>query len=138
MCVAYVCKPHTHTKSKKENFFETWSLHSPGSPGTHYVDQAGLEFNREPPAFASRALGLRVCATMPSTFFNCRYTIGQWDLSATVIALVGISMAASVKVMLSPSWLPSCSFCSGKRWMQKAAMGLLSGANAFSFIQIYV
>jgi hypothetical protein len=33
------------------------SLYSPGCPGTHFVDQAGLEL-RNPPASASRVLGL--------------------------------------------------------------------------------
>jgi hypothetical protein len=32
------------------------SLYSPGCPGTHSVDQAGLEL-RNPPASASRVLG---------------------------------------------------------------------------------
>jgi hypothetical protein len=38
------------------------SLCSPGCPGTHSVDQAGLEF-RDPPASASRVLGLKVSAS---------------------------------------------------------------------------
>jgi hypothetical protein len=41
------------------------SLYSPGCPGTHSVDQAGLEL-RNLPAFASRVLGLKACATTPS------------------------------------------------------------------------
>jgi hypothetical protein len=50
-------------------FFETGFLciDSPGCPGTHFVDQAGLEL-RNPPASASRVLGLKACATMPSFF----------------------------------------------------------------------
>jgi hypothetical protein len=39
-------------------------LYSPGFPGTHFLDQAGLEL-RNPPASASQVLGLKVCATMP-------------------------------------------------------------------------
>jgi hypothetical protein len=35
---------------------------SPGCPGTHSVDQAGLEL-RNPPASASQVLGLKVCTT---------------------------------------------------------------------------
>jgi hypothetical protein len=31
-------------------------------PGTHFVDQAGLEL-RNPPASASQVLGLKACAT---------------------------------------------------------------------------
>jgi hypothetical protein len=38
------------------------SLCSPGYPGTHSVDQAGLEL-RNPPASASQVLGLKVCVT---------------------------------------------------------------------------
>jgi hypothetical protein len=45
-------------------FQDRVSLCSPGCPGTHYVDQAGLEL-RNPPASASRVLGLKSCATMP-------------------------------------------------------------------------
>jgi hypothetical protein len=37
-------------------------LYSPGYPGTHFVDQAGLEL-RNPTASASQVLGLKVCAT---------------------------------------------------------------------------
>ena len=37
-------------------------LCSPGCPGTHFVDQAGLEL-RNPPASASQVLGLKACTT---------------------------------------------------------------------------
>jgi hypothetical protein len=43
-------------------FFKTEFLCSPGCPGTHSVDQAGLEL-RNPPASASQVLGLKACAT---------------------------------------------------------------------------
>jgi hypothetical protein len=49
--------PHPHPRDRV-------SLCSPGCPGTHSVDQAGLEL-RNPPASASRVLGLKVCATTP-------------------------------------------------------------------------
>jgi hypothetical protein len=42
------------------------SLYSPSCPGTHFVDQAGLEL-RNPPASASRVLGLKACATTPGS-----------------------------------------------------------------------
>ena len=38
-----------------------------GSPGAHFVDQAGLEL-RNSPASASQVLGLKACATMPGMF----------------------------------------------------------------------
>jgi hypothetical protein len=37
-------------------------LRSPGCPGTHPVDQAGLEL-RDPPGFASQVLELKTWAT---------------------------------------------------------------------------
>jgi hypothetical protein len=45
-------------------FRDSVSLCSPGCPGTHSIDQAGLEL-RNPPASASRVLGLKACATTP-------------------------------------------------------------------------
>jgi hypothetical protein len=46
------------------------SLCSPSCPGTHSVDQAGLEL-RNMPASTSRVLGLKACAT----------TARHWKLS---------------------------------------------------------
>jgi hypothetical protein len=43
-------------------FWDSVSLYNPGCPGTHSVDQAGLEL-RNPPASASQVLGLKACAT---------------------------------------------------------------------------
>jgi hypothetical protein len=43
-------------------FRDKVSLCSPGCPGTHFVDQAGLEL-RNPPAVATQVLGLKACAT---------------------------------------------------------------------------
>jgi hypothetical protein len=43
-------------------FQDRVSLYSPGCPGTHFVDQAGLKL-RNPPASASQVLRLKVCAT---------------------------------------------------------------------------
>ena len=45
-------------------FRDRVSLCSPGCPGTHSVDQAGLEL-RNQPASASQVLGLKACTTMP-------------------------------------------------------------------------
>jgi hypothetical protein len=45
-------------------FQDRVSLYSLGCPGTHFVDQAGLEL-RDPPASASQVLGLKACATTP-------------------------------------------------------------------------
>ena len=43
-------------------FRDRVSLCSPGCPGTHSVDQA---IDRDPPASASRVLGLKACTTTP-------------------------------------------------------------------------
>jgi hypothetical protein len=50
-------------------FRDRVSLYSPGCPGTHFVDQAGLEL-RNLPASTSRVLGLKACATMPGPYVN--------------------------------------------------------------------
>ena len=62
----------TYLHTRTRGFFGVWfllllfrdrvSLCSPGCPGTHSVDQAGLKL-RNPPASASRVLGLKVCTT---------------------------------------------------------------------------
>jgi hypothetical protein len=48
-------------------FKDKVSLWSLGWPKIHYLDQAGLELTRDPPASASWVLGLKACAT---TFSN--------------------------------------------------------------------
>jgi hypothetical protein len=48
-------------------FRDRVSLYSPGCPGTHFVDQAGLQL-RNLPASASQVLGLKVCATTARLF----------------------------------------------------------------------
>ena len=48
-------------------FFETGFLCSPGCPGTHSIDQAGLEL-RNLPVSASQVLGLKACTTTPIMF----------------------------------------------------------------------
>ena len=71
-CAWYVCtnaytRAHTHTHYCLLVYFffffrDRVSLCSPGCPGTHSVDQAGLEL-RNLPASASQVLGLMVCTT---------------------------------------------------------------------------
>jgi hypothetical protein len=63
------------SETQRNLFFFFWffrdrvSLCSHGCPGTHSVDQAGLEL-RNPPASASRELRLKVCATTPGSEKN--------------------------------------------------------------------
>jgi hypothetical protein len=74
------------------------SLYSPGCPGTHFVDQAGLEL-RYPPASASRVLGLKTCTTTPGAsvsswkrkiFMNDQPNSGSPELGWTW--LMGLSL----------------------------------------------
>ena len=62
LCVCVLCtlKP----RGEFFFFFKISFLCSPCYPGTHSVDQAGLEL-RGPPASASQVLGLKLCATTP-------------------------------------------------------------------------
>ena len=55
-------------------FRDRVSLCSPGCPGTHFVDQAGLKL-RNPPASAPQVLGLKACATTarPEILFFKKY-----------------------------------------------------------------
>jgi hypothetical protein len=53
-------------------FRDRVSLCSPGCPGTHFVDQGGLEL-RNPPASASQVLGLKERHHRPACFIG-RYT----------------------------------------------------------------
>jgi hypothetical protein len=53
--------PHTHPQPPPPP--DIISLYSPGCPGTHSVDQAGLEL-RNPPASTSQVLGLKACITI--------------------------------------------------------------------------
>uniref|UniRef100_A0A8C6I9J9 Translationally-controlled tumor protein n=1 Tax=Mus spicilegus TaxID=10103 RepID=A0A8C6I9J9_MUSSI len=62
-------------------FRDRVSLCSSGCPGTHSVDQGGLEL-RNPPASASRVLGLKACTTTPGTNFN-NYSFGFFLLVKT-------------------------------------------------------
>jgi hypothetical protein len=56
-------------------FWVRVSLCSPGCPGAHSVDQAGLEL-RNLPASASRVLGLKAWATTPS--WSGHLTVQGW------------------------------------------------------------
>jgi hypothetical protein len=54
-------------------FRDRVSLCSPGCPGTHSVDQTGLEL-RNPPTSASQVLGLKACTTTAWHFiFVCLF-----------------------------------------------------------------
>jgi hypothetical protein len=63
-------------------FRDRVSVYSPGCPGTHFVDQAGLELINLP-ASASRVLELKAWATTPRwiTPFLLALSLGEiWDI----------------------------------------------------------
>jgi hypothetical protein len=67
LSLEYYCCEQTPWPRQLFFLFFRWdrvSLCSPGCPGTHSVDQAGLKL-RNPPASASWVLGLKACATTP-------------------------------------------------------------------------
>jgi hypothetical protein len=75
-------------------FRDRVSLCSPGCPGTHFVDQAGLEL-RNLPASASQVLGLKACTT------TARLMV-QVLLSAQDVAWTGGLYALKAKSKKTP------------------------------------
>jgi hypothetical protein len=73
-------------------FRDRVSLYSPGCPGTHFVDQAGLEL-RDPPASASQVLGLKACATTPSVYFV--FETGSHSLAQAVLSSLCLAFLTS-------------------------------------------
>jgi hypothetical protein len=65
-------------------FRDRVSLCSPGCPGTHSVDQAGLKL-RNPPASASQMLGLEACATTSTAFGTFFFNHSERRACANVI-----------------------------------------------------
>jgi hypothetical protein len=54
---------------------------SPGCPGTHSVDQAGLKL-RNPPVSASQVLGLKACTATPGYVCVCLHVCEYMCLCA--------------------------------------------------------
>jgi hypothetical protein len=66
-------------------FRDRVSLCIPGCPGTHFVDQAGLEL-RNLPAFASQVLGLKARATTACQILSFNH-LGSKTASKMVLFL---------------------------------------------------
>jgi hypothetical protein len=72
-----VCSAHSDGSKRISVlvFRDRVSLYSPGCPGTHFVNQAGLEL-RNLPASASQVLGLKACTTTPGkNFFFANFVV---------------------------------------------------------------
>jgi hypothetical protein len=71
------------------------SLCSPGCPGTHFVDQAGLEL-RNPPASASQVLGLKACMRHYHPAYFAFYKEIEKSLLYTDIRVLDVEVIAIV------------------------------------------
>jgi hypothetical protein len=91
-------------------FWGRVSLCSPDCPGTHSVDQAGLELISDPPASASLVLGLKACATAALwlSLFDCLTKIStfwfyQWRVGSQMLGGKPASSERQRKAPIGPS-----------------------------------
>jgi hypothetical protein len=82
-------------------FRDRVSLYSPGCPGSHSVDQAGLEL-KNLPASASQVLGLKACAT------NARALYFIFETGFLCVALVALQTTLASKSEISLPLPPEC------------------------------
>jgi hypothetical protein len=99
-------------------FRDRVSLCSPGYPGTHFVDQAGLEL-RNPLASASRVLGLKVCTTMP----GCYLLLWLVDSVLTNFSLGAGEMAQRLRALTALPEILSSVFQQSHGGSQPSVMG---------------
>jgi hypothetical protein len=79
------------------------SLYSPGCPGTHFVDQAGLKL-RNPPASASRVLGLKVCTTTARLLWVFVVVVGNGGQDLCV----AVNLELAVQTRWALNLFPKC------------------------------
>jgi hypothetical protein len=97
-------------------FRDRLSLCSSGCPGTHSVDQAGLEL-RNPPASASRVLGFKgVRHHCPADkifffFFLCRFVFFGTGFLRTALTLLKLKSVEHVCLELTHICLPLTPKC---------------------------
>ena len=72
-------------------FQDRVSLCSPGCPGTHSVNQAGLEI-RNPPASASQVLGLKVYATNARLCFCFKDKVSLYSPGCPVLVQADLEL----------------------------------------------
>jgi hypothetical protein len=88
------------------------SLCSPGCPGTHSVDQAGLEL-RNPPASASQVLGSKVCAITARPLLQHLRDMPYYNATVTDVTLLLMngnltSVHYTTLTLLSHVFLSTC------------------------------
>jgi hypothetical protein len=99
-------------------------LYSPGCPGTHFVDQAGLEL-RNMPASASQVLGLKACLHHPAeVLLNVITTLYSTTLERLPCAVKFLfSLNNNVSLSLPDShWKSSFSFLLHWVWLFRYLM----------------
>jgi hypothetical protein len=90
-------------------FLDRVSLCSSGCPGTHSVDQSGLEL-RNLPASASQVLGLKACATTAlQKFYFCDLKAGSQGMNK-VFAPEALPSASKGTLCVSVSLSPHLRF----------------------------
>jgi hypothetical protein len=92
-------------------FWDRVSLCSPGCPGTHSVDQAGLEL-RNIPASASQVRGLQACATTAQHTWTFLLSLEKISPNCAVLKYTNIGYL--VTTFLPPTDCYSAD-CSGHR-----------------------
>jgi hypothetical protein len=85
-------------------FRDRVSLCSPGCPGTHSGDQAGLEL-RNPPASASQVLGLKACTTTAQLECTSKWDLQHGLLLTRVLLRPCCTECVRARFLLPPSFL---------------------------------
>jgi hypothetical protein len=129
-------------------FWDRVSLCSPGCPGTHSVDQAGLEL-RNPPVSASRVLGLKACATTPGLMSFllqsvCLLSSSLWCARVNEICIaVGsgmLSLLGLIILIISSSFWSRCRSLSFPlcNWLPRPPVPLLLGSRGWTLIHLSI
>ena len=105
------------TPRKTKVFWDRVSLCSPGCPGTHSVDQAGLKL-RNPPASASQVLRLKAWAIMPGSWYifkrsKCQVKQGETTKVRLRSLRAGLLLPGKCPLL----WIPQCLGNLGLFWL---------------------
>jgi hypothetical protein len=110
--VLYVKSQSNHSNLSSPSYV---SLYSPGCPGTHFVDQAGLELRNLPASASQRSFWE---LNTGHSFFRFKFSTSNVFQWARVAAEGLRAPAVFQRMSLVPSthvrWLPAASDCSPK------------------------
>ena len=94
-------------------FQDRVSLYTPGCPGTHSVDQVGLEL-RNLPISASQVLGLKVCATTARHVWNSKDS-GE-GINSRVLRGAAAAAAPSPCCCFCYCWIAGWRYSADENW----------------------